>query len=179
VNTPLPHIMVDIETLSTSTNAAVIAVGLMEFSADEIGRNQLILIDPKLSPGHRSVDTWNWWKTQSGAVFHRMMGGTDTPWFAARLIDDFFRSRPGAKVWANSPAFDLVILRGWMRASGTPLPVSYKNERDCRTVFAMGEDLGHNLNPAWEGLMAHDALDDCRGQVRALQMLVGYGVVTL
>lgn len=170
------NLMVDIETLASTNDAAVIAIGTAIFDANEIIETQELLIDPRWAPGNRSLDTYlDFWmdrKKVSQAVFERMFSGTVLPWDAAVEWTSFVGRYDIKHAFANPPQFDFVILRSMYRmldmSSGYPL--HYRTERDCRTLFKIAEVKGIDLNSAYEGIDKHSAVSDAIAQAKAVQI---------
>lgn len=166
----MKNVMIDIETLSTADNAAVIAIGACTFDASGFGDPFEIQIDPRLSPGDRNRDTYHWWKGQDRAVFDRMMGGRTTPWAAVSDFREWLEPHKRCCVWANPPQFDIVILRNFFATCGEEWPMHWRNERDVRTILRLADDNGIRYHDAYEETTAHDALSDARAQARAVRI---------
>lgn len=166
------NLMIDIETLSTRNDAAVVAVGICAFDRDEILDTAEWLIDPRLSPGHRDRRCWDdFWGRLPAETRGRMLGGTLAPWVAAAQIQAFLESYRKAPVWANPPAFDIVIMRSWFEALEREFPVHFTMERDFRTLRTLAKTKGIKYGAAYEERTAHDALDDAIVQARAIQII--------
>ena len=160
------HIMLDLETLGTDPGAAIVAIGGVHFS----------LADGVTSEFERSVDlascqdaglaidagTLEWWLGQSPAARAQLQGGESLA-DALREFTAFVGPHDGG-VWANSPAFDCVILREAYQAVGWEAPWDYWQERDYRT---MRETLDCWPDREQSGT-DHDALDDARYQAECL-----------
>jgi hypothetical protein len=173
--------MIDIETLSQRSDAAVVSIGLAAFELEKgVTDTQEILIDLKQLAGHINPETVAWWmglgKNAPGpeareATFGGPLESRVSNLVAAQQLRAFVERNGGDKalVWANSPSFDLVILRNWFRAGNLgDFPVIYRNERDCRTVFAIGRDFSIDTSACWGGGAAHRAIDDACNQARAV-----------
>ena len=69
-------------------------------------------------------------------------------------------------LWANSPSFDLEILKNAFRKCGIEEEVwRFQNERDFRTISNLFPDIAENYKYTGE---KHNALDDCRNQIAIL-----------
>ena len=181
-----PNVMIDIETLSLKPNAAVISIGVAAFSIEE-GVTDSSEWKLKLSNvyGHIDPDTVDWWMHQSDAAREDTFGGTlrHSPFSAATGLRDFLAAHGGkdALIWANSPSFDLVILRNWWEnmpagrahptIGDTPWPVSYRNERDFRTLVNLALDLDIDVSDCWLDT-AHSAVGDACNQARAVAKIM-------
>lgn len=162
-------VMVDIETLSTQSDACVISIGVAEFIDGQVTRTEGWAIDSKDWHGHIDPRTIKWWMEQEAAAREYSFNGK-TP--ARQVAQEFKAFIDGAdEVWANSPQFDLTILRSWWKRieRGDQFPVSYRNERDCRTIFNEARRTGVHLDNCWLGSsVAHNPIDDAANQARAI-----------
>ena len=169
------HLMIDIETLSTNNDAAIIAIGVAVFNRIEIVDSHLWLIDPIWAIGHRDQRTfdefWNDREKVSDEVQARMFSGYLKPWEAVDQYRQFMEMYNLQGVWANPPQFDIVIMRSLFDALELPCPIHWRDERDCRTLFRMARSLGVDLQSAYEGREAHDAQHDAIAQARAIQII--------
>jgi hypothetical protein len=167
--------MIDIETLSTSKHAAVMAIGMCAFNLEHgVIDSEGYYIDPKHVYGHVDPKTVQWWMAQPEQVRERVFNGKHNPYQAAYGLLTFVQRHKAAAVWANSPTFDSVILKHWWEdMPGTanyptvrdqPFPLVYKKERDVRTLRALALELGIEETP-WQG-DAHNPVDDCCNQAR-------------
>lgn len=174
----MAEVMIDIETLSISKHAAVIAVGMCAFTMDEgVIDSEGYYIDPKYVYGHVEPKTVKWWMTDATQQARdTSFGGKKTPYDAAWGLLTFMQRHKAETVWANSPSFDSVILMHWwqdMPANAgypsinlRPFPITHRMERDVRTVQALAKELGIEL-PPWDGT-AHNPVDDCCNQARSV-----------
>lgn len=172
----MKSLMIDIETLATTDNAAVVAIGSVIFTADAIIDTQLILIDPTWAVGHRSQETCEeFWMNRDevpAKVYNEMLAGTCKPWDACHEFLSFVAGHNIKAAFAYPPQFDFVILRSMFRQCNQPynFPVHYAKERDCRTLFKLAKAKGVDLGPAYEGLEKHNALSDAIAQAKAVQI---------
>lgn len=170
------HLMIDIETLSSTNDAAIIAIGACIFNRVDITDTHQWLISPEWAIGHRSQrtkdDFWSNPEKVAPEVQQRMFSGTKMPWDVAdefRQWVEFYSELNGA--WANPPQFDYVILRSMFESLELPFPIHYRLERDCRTVFGVARSLGLDLQSAYGDREEHDALSDAVAQARAIQLI--------
>lgn len=159
----MTDIMIDIETLSTRSDAAVIAVGMVGFTrSDGPLWQSRWLVKPELSPGNRNRDTVEFWRSQ-GELFEFIAGGSEDPWEVGQTLAKLVADSHGL-IWAASPQFDIVILENWLRQLGfRDFTFPYRRLRDVRTVRYLAEILDIPL-PERTGT-AHDPVDDCLNQV--------------
>ena len=159
------EIMVDIETLSTAPTAAVVSIGLAAFNREEIIATLGIFINAEDIDGHLDPATVKWWMQQPNCA--QAMKGTTSRLVAVNEVLAFFGRFAITGVWANSPSFDLVILKEWWKRRDTgPLPWTHKLERDYRTLRALAKELNIET-PEWTG-QAHDPVVDAENQARTV-----------
>ncbi len=174
------HIMLDLETLSTAPDAAIVSIGAQVFYpvAGGLGAAFYACIQPEGWKGHIDPKTVAWWLQQSDRARCEVVSGTmqtlehallDFSAWVLRTSYNGSTSNP-VYIWANSPAFDCVILRSAYHRVGLKEPWSFRNERCYRTIRA--------LNPRVQGPSdtgcAHNALDDAKWQAAHLLRLMGH-----
>jgi exodeoxyribonuclease VIII len=160
-------VMIDIETMDNVPSAAILSIGAVRFDpkAGFIGEKFYARTSLEDCMAHGmtvSASTIVWWMQQSAAAresaFSNQLPLTDV----LRDLGTFLGAN--AKVWANSPAFDLVILRNAYRISRLDVSWSYRAERCTRTVYDLADI---NLNDHREGVY-HDAVADATSQACAV-----------
>lgn len=158
------HVMVDIETMGTSSDSAIISIGAVEFCINtgntgrEFYRN--VSLESSMSNGLKvDASTIMWWMGQSDEA--RSSLTKDSVSLEKALLDfkDFFPK--DCKVWANPPSFDLVILKNAFSAINQKAPWNFRNERCLRTLSSMAQDIKNRHSPD----VAHNALSDCYYQI--------------
>ncbi|TPQ24908.1 3'-5' exonuclease [Methylomonas koyamae] len=185
---PMQDLMIDLETLSTQPNAAIVSIGacMFDLTTGEIGAEyyQAISINDHPGLGHISAETVAWWMRQpydARLVFQdkNARGITD-----ALMELTTFRQRHRAQTyWSNGASFDLVILRQAHQKNGFAGAIwNYWQERDTRTMVDVakrmtGEDV--TKTTPFEG-EKHNALADAKHQARyiskAYRLLAGGAV---
>lgn len=162
--------MVDIETLATGPEAAVISIGVAAFDDEAIVASGGIQIASGDWHGLIDPDTVKWWLQQSPEAQRNTFFGTTTAKKAAEQFAFFMKEHGGDELWANDPSFDCVILRRWwQRTTGNSrFPSHYREERSCRTIFAEARRAGIDLQAAWVGGLAHSAESDAICQAKAV-----------
>lgn len=187
------HIMLDIETLATRSDAAILSIGGVVFS---LGKNAKLAGTEPESSFLVSVDrdfylknefpeyyvdpnTVEWWRTQGDAAQEALsLNQVATPGDALDKMERWFGlvgfqrtfHMDGDRVWANPCQFDLVILRNAAsieRTSDNDVPWHFRQETCMRTVFWMNNDMPRRERD--EDLVAHRADHDAIAQARALQ----------
>jgi DNA polymerase III epsilon subunit-like protein len=155
------HLMVDIETLGTEPGCAILSVGSVQFTlADGLGyqfHEHVDLVSCEEAGLSLDADTVQWWATQEN-VSDVLAGGEDLE----AVLTEFVRGAEECDVvWANSPSFDLAILKTAGEAVGVEMPWAFYEERDFRTL----KNLPNVVEVEHEGT-EHDALDDAIYQAR-------------
>ncbi len=172
----MKDIMIDIETLSTASDAAVIAIGMCQFDEHTISNDMTILIDPALTPGHRSESTLQFWSEQDPAVFADMMAGELTPWEGMAIFTDTIQqwADPETRYWANSPSFDFIILKHLHQTlfPGDDFPMPFWKEMDFRTLRGLADVKNIGYMTAYEDHQKHDCLSDAICQAKAVQLIL-------
>ena len=166
-------VMLDLETLGTRPEAVILTFGAVKFDpwADDIdiekGMYLRIDVDEQSTLGREiQQETVDWWGRQDPAVFEEAMG-EDGRVKANEFLDQLNRFLVGVdNIWAQGPAFDIVILENLYRQLGRPTPWQFWQIRDSRTLFAVHGD------PREKGrAQAHNALADCYYQAIAVQQI--------
>lgn len=154
------RLMVDIETLGTEPGCAILSLGAVEFDTDGLGlqfHENINLTSCEAAGLRIDADTVEWWATQDN-VQDVLAGGGDLE----DVLAEFVRVAAEVdEVWANSPSFDLAILKTAGQAVGVEMPWEFYQERDFRTL----KNLPGAVELEREGVR-HDALDDAVHQAR-------------
>ena len=189
-------IMLDLETLGTSNNAAIVQIGAVAFNAD--GENaSLFTNSPDLlrnfgqgfrmnvdlaqskSPGVYDQGAINFWLGQSDEARASITApgvplGEALRAFAG-WVEHVSNGRHKVRLWSNGPTFDETILRAAFDRYGLELPVSFRGSRCCRTMMENAESFGgynrrEAARAAFSGgeLVQHDGLADSVFQARGV-----------
>jgi DNA polymerase III epsilon subunit-like protein len=164
--------MIDLETLSTSTDAAILTIGAVKFNP-----NGNELVDNSMEEFYVKVDldscsrlglsiddnTIAWWASQSkeaqDAAFSED-GRID-------IVDAFnqlYKFCWGSKrVWSHGAAFDIVICETVFKKINKLVPWEVWQVRCSRTLFDLGVD------PSRPATLKHHALEDARNQAIGVQ----------
>ena len=167
-----PETMIDIETLSSKPDAAVIAIGICLFDEVEVLESAEILIDPRLAPGRRDKSTLAWWNSQDPEVFRKMMSGTEPPWEACHYLAEIIEDWNAKVMWANPPTFDISIMRHLYEVVDIPFPIHFTGERDFRTLRKIADLHKVDYREPYAQRTAHDAESDAVCQAHALQIIL-------
>lgn len=173
--------MLDIETLSTKPNAAILSVAVVRFNIRDEDTVQT-LSDPDRSlhvhlplPQQKLLErdfdpsTIMFWLGQEDQARNAILTGQKGADFAQNLIKvkDFLRSV--GKLWGNGSDFDNVILRSLFDDVDEHFPVRYSGNRCLRTLRSLVPGADAKSWPWPKGLVKHDALDDAKNQVLVAQ----------
>lgn len=168
-------IMIDLETASTQTNAAILTIGMVCFdpfnAKDPMGEQFYLRIDPKSydTPAAKktfdiSMDTMGWWMRQSPAAQKEAFHATPRVSVVEgiRQTHQWLKSHCGklTQMWAHGKDFDLPILQHAFEALGLEVPWTFWMTRDTRTLYDVGK-IG-KLPATGED---HQAIGDCKKQI--------------
>lgn len=184
----MKHVMIDLETLSLSNNAAIIAIGAVEFSIDEylIGQKFEALIDITEAMRYGEVDgkTVCWWMEQSDEARNKAFSGSASMYAALNELCNFLChiSECGMKhvrstqledisVWGNGPKFDISILESAFEKFETVPPWKHYNVYDCRTVELLADGIMQRDDFKRNGTK-HSALDDAVYQATYVSSMI-------
>ena len=170
----MTNIMLDLETFGLDPNAAIVAIGAVEFFpesntlGDEFYKN-IELRSSVESGGIIDPDVVVWWmKQEKGAKDSLFVDGQHSH---SVLLDflSWIKSLEGEPIiWGNGSAFDNVVLRQSYKRSSLQEPWSYKNDRCYRTVRGMYPD----IKPDERIGIEHNALDDAKNQALHLMKIL-------
>lgn len=169
------NIMTDLETVGTGANAAIVAIGAVQFSENGLGKEFYATID--LEDCQRvgfdvEAATVLWWLKQSEAARHSTFTGNNTVYdalcqFSKYVVDLSIEAGSGygdVAVWGNGPSFDNALLRNAYTKCRIDPPWKFWMDRCHRTLQALPPPIG---TPAPMRLGTHhDALDDARTQAQ-------------
>lgn len=167
--------MLDLETLSTTHDAAIVSVGAVLFDpvANQLGEEfyQVVKLTNDAKDGIIEASTVYWWLTQSDdarAVFASK--STKSLKDVLLSFSQFVQTHscPDVQVWGNGSTFDNVILSSAYRRHELKQPWCFRNDRDVRTLLELGRSL--RQFDAKQALshtgVAHNALDDAKYQAQ-------------
>ncbi|WP_407905438.1 3'-5' exoribonuclease domain-containing protein [Escherichia coli] len=169
------HLMIDLETMGTNTNAPIVVIGAVFFDPQtgEIGPVFYIVISLADAMNTGAVPdggTIEWWLKQSSEARSAIL--VDQVKLIDALIQfrEFINEHSDEKfvqVWGNGATFDNNILRTSYERLNIPCPWRYYNDRDVRTIVELGKTIGFDARTVipFEGVR-HNALDDARHQAK-------------
>lgn len=165
------NIMIDLETMGSGPDAAIIAIGAVPFDIEkqELGEGFYVAVDLQSSVDMGGVidpQTVLWWMQQSDQArgeFKRPGAPISTGLFQFSSWIGGIGQFNTRRVWGNGASFDNVILAGAYRRQKMTVPWQFWNERCYRTVKAMYPAIKMQRTGTY-----HNALDDAESQARHL-----------
>ena len=167
------HVMLDIETLATTPDAAIISIGAVKFNPnnlDDISDNDKFYCPTTIASNiemQRAISgsTLEWWASpeqrDAWEEYHKserqhLLSALDgfAQWFGPDSMP----------VWGNGATFDNVIMRDAFTKAGIRVPWTYRHDRCHRTMCAQADWLEFKRDGTY-----HNALDDAMAQARHLQ----------
>lgn len=162
------HIMVDLETLSTNLNAAILTLGAVNFDPfDSTSPMQELYLRIELEDQESlgadiDPNTIDWWSKQDPAIIDEAFG-PDNRVPIQQAIKEFHKFVWNCdKVWSHGATFDLIILQLLFKQLGMACPWNYYNMRDTRTLFDLAD-------PEMPQAQKHNALEDAKRQAIGVQ----------
>jgi hypothetical protein len=162
-------IMVDLETLSSAPDAAIVAIGAVTFNdgsipaKDFVRQTFSVVIDARSSQrlgGRIDGETVSWWLRQPELA--RMALLTEPKMTASAILDfcGWVKAQSGApRIWGNGANFDNVVLRQTFERAHINAPWEFRADRCYRTLKALRPDI-----PFEPYGTHHNALDDAFAQ---------------
>lgn len=165
-------VMIDLETLATSTDACILTIGAVKF--DPYGKD---VDEPAMDSFYVKVDidscnelglavnddTIAWWAQQDKQAQAEAFEGDDRI-HIRDAFDQLYKFCWGAKrVWSNGAAFDIPICETVYKRLNKAIPWSFWQVRDVRTAFDLG------IDPKRPPVLAHHALQDAWNQAVGIQ----------
>lgn len=160
------QVLIDLETLSTRKDAAIIAIGATKFTLNAGITDKFYInvsaMDCRNYGLHFSTDTIDWWKKQPKETSD-LWKVDPQPLRTSLAAFEVFYGGKSKPTWGNSPRFDMAILESAFDAvGGIALPWSYRDECDFRTLAKI-------IPVEWEHEgIPHYALDDAIGETLTL-----------
>jgi hypothetical protein len=168
------HLMIDLETMGNKSNAAIVAIGAVEFeiTSGKMGKEFYTRVDLQSSIDHGLVmdaSTVMWWLGQSEEARKEICKTGENIKHALGQLNVFIGNKY-YHVWSNSARFDLSILAtayakinpSFFTMRFRDLPWDFRKERCVRTYLAL--DPSARDFSKFNGT-AHNAVDDCKFQI--------------
>lgn len=160
----MTDIMLDLETMSTKSNASIIAIGAVAFNENGITSEFYKEISLK-SCADKGLDidanTVTWWLNQSKEAQSKFFKNEEAIPLeeALKMFSEWFEFQGGSTIWGNGATFDNVILRNACEVCGVDYPVKFWNDMCYRTVKSLNPDIDFKRVGVY-----HYALDDAKSQ---------------
>lgn len=182
------QVMLDLETLSTEPNAAIVAIGAVIFNPDghELGSEFYIRVDLESSQqlgADISASTVYWWLSQSEEARCEVLSGEKHPLhyalmefknFITPLNKKYVDEETGTvqtvfpKIWGKGSSFDNVILESAYKMCGIETPWDRWSNQDYRTIKDLAVSMGFEETREFAG-DRHNALSDAKHQALSIQ----------
>lgn len=172
------EVMIDIETLSTQTNASIVSIGAIKFNRND---SKLEDIDTLKKNGktfyeritrsscdclnlHVDTATISWWRKQSKESQYEAFYNTDRISIVEALKKLSFFLSDCDKFWSQG-SFDYNVLENVYNKANITIPWKFWQIRDSRTIF---DFTGVDIKKINYSGIAHNSLDDCYKQILGL-----------
>lgn len=179
----MKDVMLDLETMGTGPNAAIVAIGAVEFGElpDTLGRSfyrTVSLASSQREGLHIDASTVMWWLQQGDeareALRRDAVDLVEALQLFAQWLDGSGVPLKERRIWGNGPSFDCVILANAYQACLYEVPWRYYNERCYRTA----KDLLPAVHVPRTGTH-HNALDDAKHQALVISAATARAVSTM
>ncbi len=182
------HFMLDLETMATTPDAAIVSIGCVRFDLykgtliDEFYRNITLQSNKDY---YRVIDpnTVEWWLQQSKEAQDGLFEGARMDLGEAlRSLQAWMCKEAGepvnaagglehlkknGRIWSNGPTFDEVIIRDALtNILAEDFVIPFRGSRCVRTIIEIAKTMG--LRKPVRGGTHHNALADARYQARGV-----------
>lgn len=169
------HVMVDLETMGTGNEAAIVSIGAVKFDPMGSGIDDAFYVGVsldssvafglKIDPG-----TVLWWMDKERDTARKALLASDFVDLPTALegLAMWIGDGP-VPVWGNGATFDNVILRNAYNKVGLDCPWAFYNDRCYRTL----KNLAPNIDRPELGTL-HQALNDATVQAQHMQQIVKF-----
>jgi hypothetical protein len=172
-------IMVDIETLGTSSNSTIFQISAIAFDIEtgiyystfneiaDISKNSSLSVDGR---------TLKWWLNTDKELLTDLLNKGNMS--SKELLTEFHKwlvsqndDLKNIYLWGNGILFDNLMIQEQLITNGLKYPIFYRNDRDVRTIVDLaGNKLGiteKELKDRFNdvNLVKHDAFDDVKFQI--------------
>ena len=164
------HIMLDLETMGTKPNAAIVSIGAvyMDFENNALGEQfyrRICLESSVLCGGVVDAQAVKWWLKQNELARREIYSATAPLDKALNALSNFIGSN--SKIWGDGASFDNVILRSAYESCCIEAPWKYWDDRCYRTMKNIYPDVKEQQSG-----QVHNALDDAISQANNLLAIV-------
>jgi hypothetical protein len=171
----MSEVMLDIETLSTKTNASILTIGAVKFNRHDFKvKEKFYKRITKESNEHFNrdfnQDTIDWWITQSEQAKKEIFENKDRINLSSALQELSIFCRGASKIWANGICFDIIILQSAYEACDLDVPWKFWNILDVRTIYDIS-NVNLTIFKRQNKLdkQHHNALADCETQLLCMK----------
>ena len=178
----MTDIMLDLETLSSRPDAAIVSIGACTFRSDgeampEYERERRLIVFPVRADmakgGRADIETMLWWGQQGAAARDMLDEALRTQADPVKRLLDliWFCTRPGqtVRVWGNGADFDNVVISEALRRHGLMPSWDRRNNRCFRTLKALAPDVPKPPNDR-----PHCADSDAEAQARHAEAIFAH-----
>jgi len=169
------HVMVDLETLGTKSDAAILALGAIVFVCEgdkpRIVEEFYETVDIESSIKHGSIsgDTLKWWILQTDNAKKELAAKGITIKQCMKKFRCFVGKYNSSNIrdfyiWGNGAAFDNVVIKSCMESLEIDVPWTHKQDMCFRTIKNLYPEM--IIKPPAD--KAHIAIEDTRAQVETL-----------
>jgi exodeoxyribonuclease VIII len=167
------RIMLDLETMGTGSDAAIIAIGAVKFDEKKITDEfyEIVDLQSSVDAGLKiEAQTVLWWMQQDGEARGQFDGKAISLKKALKKFSEFVldEQHDEPEIWGNGANFDNVILANAYYFSDISKPWYYWNDRCFRTVKALNPQIKMERTGIY-----HCALDDAKTQAEHLIRMLG------
>lgn len=182
------HLMVDLETLGTSSTAPITSIGAVFFDPRNEGKHSKAAgffetVNPQscINIGaDAAVDSFEFWMSQPREARAPYMKKGKPITEAVKNFKKWIKTHDVKEhdndfwIWCTA-TFDSVILGNTIRLTKSSIPWKMRNVVDLRTHRLLALDLGmENTTVDTDGLIIHDPVDDCIRQIRLAQKITKF-----
>lgn len=165
----MKNIMLDLETMSTSSNAAIVSIGAVEFDED-LGIvskfYETIDLESCMSRGFDiEPQTIMWWLKQSDYARESLFKNNISIADALRKFQEWI-GKDNLRMWGNGSDFDNVILENAFKRFKVNSPWPYWSNRCFRTIKYSFPSLEQSVSK--KDKIKHNSLDDAEAQANYL-----------
>lgn len=175
--TNLTDIMVDLETMSTSNDAAILSIGAVAFGKEGVSTERFytkVSLKSCQEHGlHIDAGTVMFWLEQSREAQQALLGYAPPLSDALLQFSHWIGAYGKPKVWGNGATFDNVILRNAYKTANMKAPWDFWNDRCFRTL----KGLSPGVVLPDRGGVHHNALDDAVYQAECAVVLLNLGEI--
>ena len=160
--------MVDLETLATTPDAAILTIGACRFDpkGNDIATTFYERVKLETQENYNRVineDTLSWWSQQDKQIQEDAFGEGDDRIDLQDAMKKLYTFGLGTtNVWSHGAIFDIVILENICRSFQQAITWKFWEVRDTRTLFDIADI---NINVQGK----HNALTDAVAQAKAVQ----------